>query len=144
MDLFLSWQINSKTLKVKADLYPMNKKIKPIPVILLIDTGATRTAISRKFLKDLGYTNITKDSSPYMTGTGPAYFDMTKIARLELGGEVAFTNFNVHVLEWTNYYLHGVVGMDILSKLHIHSDTKIFRIQNKPFKIPPTPSPVHT
>ncbi|MCL1999061.1 MAG: retroviral-like aspartic protease family protein [Turicibacter sp.] len=101
--------------------------------MLLVDTGAGRTAITRNILEQIGYTKMTKDSKPSRTATGLVYFDMVKIAKLELGGEFAFADVNVHVLEWKNSHLHGVIGMDILSKLHIHSDTVNFVIQSKPF-----------
>jgi len=120
---------------VEGYLYAFDKKDRPIHLNLLIDTGATRTAITRNVLEDLGYTKMTKDPKPMRTAAGLLYFDMTKITRLTLGGEFAFADVNVHVLEWKDSHLHGVIGMDILSKLHIHSDTVNFVIQSKPFEL---------
>jgi len=120
---------------MRGNLFPLDKKFSPLPITLLLDTGAARTAITRNILMGLGYTQMTKSKTPTMTATGLVYFDMVKIAKLELGGEFAFADVNVHVLEWKNSHLHGVIGMDILSRLHIHSDTVNFVIQSNPFKL---------
>jgi len=122
-------------MTVKSYLCSANEKITPRRITLLVDTGAGRTAISRNILESLGYTEMTKDPKPSRTATGLVHFDMVKIAKLELGGEFAVANVDVHVLEWTDSNLQGVIGMDILSKLHIHSDTVNFVIQNKPFEL---------
>jgi len=105
----------------------------------MIDTGASRTALTRDVACGiLGYEDIIKDTKPIMTAAGFMYFDMVKISRIELGGEFAFTDFNINLLDWKNVAVHGVVGMDVLAKLHIHSDTKTFAIQNVPFDIAKT------
>ncbi|MCL1987536.1 MAG: retroviral-like aspartic protease family protein [Firmicutes bacterium] len=136
MSLCLAWAVKSrKTMTVDCEIFSANKKSK-YPVNLLIDTGATRTSISRYVACGiLGYTDLKKDTHSVITPTGIVKFDMVKISRIELGGEFAFSNFNANILDWKNFALHGIVGMDILSKLHIHSDTKIFAIQDYPFNI---------
>ncbi|MCL1986611.1 MAG: retroviral-like aspartic protease family protein [Firmicutes bacterium] len=50
-------------MKIECHLFSPNKATFR-EIMLLIDTGASRTAISRKQLQALKYTNIVKDPTP--------------------------------------------------------------------------------
>jgi len=64
LNFFLSVPIKSReTMKIECHLFSPNKATFR-EIMLLIDTGASRTAISRKQLQALKYTNIVKDPTP--------------------------------------------------------------------------------
>jgi predicted aspartyl protease len=98
---------------------------------LVIDTGAASTSLPRNLTEALGYSPTGKE--PRRTATGIVTLDNTLLSRIELGGEFAFSNLIINILDWEDSSFHGVIGMDILSKLHFHSDTKSLTIQLKPF-----------
>jgi len=141
LKLLLSLPLSYKeTTKVRCFLYPKNPPNKPwkdveyIPLNLLIDTGASQTAITRRMLLKMGYSAFKKGATKKITATGFAEFETTNIARLSIAREYAFTNLEVEVLDWKNTALHGVVGMDILSQFYIYSDKKTLTIQTQPFQ----------
>ncbi|MCL1987476.1 MAG: retroviral-like aspartic protease family protein [Firmicutes bacterium] len=139
MKLLLSLPLYFKhTMKVKCFLYSDNpsnkswKEIEYIPLRLLIDTGASQTAITKNILIKMGYTNFKKSNVKKITATGLATFETTNVARLSIAKEYAFSNLEVEVLDWSNTALHGVIGMDVLSQFYIYSDKKTFTIQSQP------------
>ena len=134
LDLFLSLPITFKqTLRVQCSVFSKDKSFAK-KCTLLIDTGASSTSLTRKFvLMRLKYADIIKSKMPQLTATGLVQFDTTIISKIDIAGEFEVSNLQVNILEWENSALDGVIGMDILSKLHFHSDTKYFRLQNKPF-----------
>jgi len=67
---------------------------------------------------------------------GKKRFDITTISQLHLIGIYKRKNLEVEVLDWEDYSYHGIIGMDILSRLHFRSDSKLFELQSKPFQIP--------
>ncbi|MCL2016114.1 MAG: retroviral-like aspartic protease family protein [Defluviitaleaceae bacterium] len=148
MKLLLSLPLSYKqTIKADCFLYPINPQNKPwkdldyFSLNLLIDTGASQTAITRRVLLKMGYSAFKKGATKKITappagraGTGFAEFETTNIARLSIAREYAFTNLEVEVLDWKDTALHGVVGMDILSQFYIYSDKKTLTIQTQPFQ----------
>ena len=134
MNLFLSVPIKSReTMKIECNLFSPNKATSR-EIVLLIDTGASRTAISRKQLQALKYTNIKKDPAPKRTVSGLVYLDMVKVSYLAIGGEFAFSNFNINLLDWEDSSFHGIIGMDILSQVYFKSDKKNFVMQREAFQ----------
>ena len=133
MDLFLLLPITYKsTMKVECKIFSPNKSVAR-HLTLIIDTGASSTAISRSRIEALGYTDITKGAVPMRTAGGLMHLDTTILSRLDFGGEFTISNLEVNILDWEDTSIHGVIGMDILSKLHLHSNTKTLAIQTKPF-----------
>jgi len=135
--VLLSFDVKSKTtFKIECKLYSSDgKDYKEIS--LLIDTGASQTAIVRNVLTEFGYIKFTKSKYEKQTATGRKTFDITKISQLHMIGIYKRKNFEVEVLDWKKYSYHGIIGMDILSRLHFRSDTKLFELQNKPFDFQP-------
>ena len=134
MDLFLSLPIKYRnTMKVRCKIFD-NTKAKFKEVTLIVDTGASTTSLAKNLIAGrLGYTSFTKGATKKRTATGLQYFDTTTLSRIEIGGEFAFSDIPIDILDWEDSSFAGVIGMDILSQLHFHSDTQILRIQNKPF-----------
>jgi hypothetical protein len=89
----------------------------------------------RSELENLNYSNLTKGRTINRTAGGLLYLDKTILSRIEIGGEFGISNLEINVLDWEDSSVHGIIGMDILSRLHIHSDTKYFNISSEPFKI---------
>jgi len=136
-NILLSFDVNNKsTFKADCLLYSLDKTKGSKPITLLIDTGASQTAIVRDALEELGYSNFTKNSHRKQTAVGKKRFDITTISLLHLVGIYKRKNLEVEVLDWEDYSYHGIIGMDILSRLHFRSDSKIFELQSKPFQIP--------
>ena len=136
LDLFLSLPIKYRnTMKVRCKIFSGDRSNFE-RLTLIIDTGASTTSLTKNLIAGrLGYTSITKGTTKKRTATGSHYFDTTTISRIEIGGEFAFSNIPIDILEWEDSSVAGVIGMDILSQLHFRSDTQVFRIQNKPFVI---------
>ena len=134
LDLFLSLPVKfNKTLKVNCKIFSKDKLTYQEGRVI-IDTGASTTSLYRMLLeKLLGYGNIVKGTTEKYTATGLTCLDTVVLSRIEIGGELAFNNVGIDVLEWTETAILGVIGMDILSRLHFHSDTKNFYLQSKPF-----------
>ena len=134
LDLFLSLPVRfEKTLNVESKVFTQDKNnFKRCK--LLIDTGASNTALTRELVQDiLKYDNFSKSSVIKRTAAGYIQFYNSIVSRIEMGNQFAFNNWVVDILEWTDSEIEGVIGMDILSKLHFHSDTYTFTLQNKPF-----------
>jgi len=132
--ILLSFDVKNKTtFKTDCKLYSPDGKTE-FPIKLLVDTGASQTAIVRDILEDLGYKNFTKSKHEKQTATEKKVFDITKISLLHMIGIYKRKNLEVEVLNWEEYSYHGIIGMDILSRLHFRSDTKLFELQNKPFE----------
>ena len=136
--LFLALPIrNNETVRVDCRVYSKDLKIFS-DISLVIDTGASRTSIKRSTIMFLKYgKDIRKDTISKQTAIGTAYFDTVNISQLDIHPEFRFKNLKVDILDWEDgvFTGGGVIGMDILSRLHFHSNTKTFTIQSRPFDI---------
>ena len=136
-NVLLSFDVQGNTtFKTECKIQSSSGEIESEEITLLIDTGASQTAIVRKVLVDLGYSKFTKNQIRKQTAMGKKRFDITTISQLHLIGIYKRKNLEVEVLDWEDYSYHGIIGMDILSRLHFRSDSKIFELQSKPFQIP--------
>ena len=134
LDLFLSLPVKPKnTCKIRCLIYSKNDE-SHIRCSLIFDTGASTTSLTRSVTNALNYTEIQKGRVPKTTANGLITFDTVEISRIVVGGEFAFNNMVTDILKWKNSSIQGVIGMDIISKLHFYSDTNNLVIQNKPFK----------
>lgn len=147
LDLFISVPVKDiktglgNTMLVDCYLYHSRATKKFQKIQLLIDTGATKTAVTRNTLQRLGYTKFAKGPTEKNTAAGKRAFDTTKISKLVLASIVTVPDLEVDALDWEDVRYHGIIGMDILSRLHFRSDTKLFELQNKPFETQPEEVP---
>ena len=111
LDLFLSLPIKSNnTLKVECKVYALNK-VKYESCRLLIDTGASTTALSRKLLRKLLYADFKKGTVEKHCASGVILLDTVEISRITIGGEFLCNDIKVDVLDWENKSFHGVLGI---------------------------------
>ena len=136
LDLFISIPISIKsTMKVRCSIYSLDCN-KIVNRRLVIDTGATTTALTKNLLvKQLDYKIINTNKVYKRTAVGLSYFDTVNVSQIRIGGEFQIKDITVDVLDWEDAHIAGIIGMDILSRLYFYSDTKTFTMQTKPFNI---------
>ncbi|MCL1999244.1 MAG: aspartyl protease family protein [Turicibacter sp.] len=141
MDLFFTSPVKeSKTFIVRCRVYspnPTNKhwdKIDKGYFNFLIDTGASISGLSRVYLQKLGYTKFKTGNPPKQTAMGLKSFDSCVMSRIAVGREYPFNTREIDVFDDIGKRYDGVLGVDILSKLHFHSDKEVFTLQDKPIE----------
>jgi len=102
--------------------------------LVILDTGATRTSISKKVLLKHGYGKYTKSATKKMTAVGEISFSYCTVKSIKLANEFVYENLRVDVLEgWENRAVVGVIGIDVLSQLTfiLSGEHKKFLLTNK-------------
>ena len=86
---------------------------------LIYDTGAHVTTIRKDFLQELGYKIYTKSKVKTRTVNGFINMEQSSIEKLNIQGIEFHTIKQVNVFNTNNDDLefHGVIGMDVISKL---------------------------
>jgi predicted aspartyl protease len=106
------------TIKVKIVVNPANKTIARLERLLILDTGADTTALTREFLVKSGYGKYHKSGKIKSTATGETELLTCDINGLTLANQFKFGSMKVDVLEnWKAHTVVGVIGMDILSQM---------------------------
>ena len=126
----------STTIRLPFVLSPANTKIRPssLEQLVILDTGATRTSISKKVLLKHGYGKYTKSATKKMTAVGEISFSYCTVKSIKLANEFVYENLRVDVLEgWENRAVVGVIGIDVLSQLTfiLSGEHKKFLLTNK-------------
>jgi len=94
--VLLSFDVkNNATFKTDCVLLSSDMKTESGRITLLIDTGASQTAIVRDVLSDLGYNKFTKNKIRKQTAMGKKRFDITTISQLHLIGIYKRKNLEV-------------------------------------------------
>jgi len=112
--------LNGKAIRLPFMLTPANASIRDIPEnhLLILDTGADSTALTKEFLKRSGYGNYQRSGSKKSTATGEIKLLTCEINGLTLANQFCFKKMHVDVLEnWKAHTVVGVIGMDILSQM---------------------------
>jgi len=117
------------TIKLRCKVETANKYIRNSSVVssFIIDTGASRSAVTREKLKSLGYGKYVKEPGKKLTANGETEFFSTIIRGLIVAEQFSLGEMKVDVLEgWGKREIVGVIGMDILTNLtfiisHSHS-----------------------
>ena len=117
LNLVSSFEEN-RTIKIDAVVMPANKTILKTGRLLILDTGADTTALTRKYLNKIGYGRYRKSGKIKSTATGTVELLTCEVNGLTLANQFNFGKMNVDVLEnWKAHTIAGVIGMDIISQL---------------------------
>ena len=117
LNLVSSFEAN-RTIKVETVIIPANKTILRTERLLILDTGADTTALTRQFLNKVGYGKYSKSGKIKSTATGEVELLTCEINGLTLANQFKFGKMKVDVLEnWKAHTVVGVIGMDILSQV---------------------------
>ena len=84
---------------------------------MLFDTGASHTAICKKFLTDRGYIDFSKGGTLRQTANGKIRLDRCKVRNFQLVGFQEIDSFEVDVIETEFDGFQGLLGMDFISTL---------------------------
>ena len=107
-----------RTIKIKTVVTPANKTIARLERLIILDTGADTTALTREFLKKSGYGKYSKSGKLKSTATGETELLTCEINGLTIANQFKFGKMKIDVLEnWKAHTVVGVVGMDILSQM---------------------------
>jgi hypothetical protein len=117
LNLVSNFEAN-RTIKIETVVIPANKTILRTERLLILDTGADTTALTRQFLAKVGYGRYSKSGKIKSTATGEVELLTCKINGLTIANQFNFGNMEVDVLEnWRSYTVVGVIGMDIISQM---------------------------
>ena len=108
------------TIKLPFVLTPANKSIKTLgkALYLIVDSGASRTSITKEVLHGHGYGQYSVSTQQKRTADGFKRFKYTTINGMCIAKEFAFGEMVVDVLEnWDESTVVGVIGLDILTQL---------------------------
>jgi clan AA aspartic protease (TIGR02281 family) len=92
-----------------------------VPALMLLDTGASYTVVSRRLATSLGLTEASRAS--ISTANGPinvplAHLDSIKVAAAETN------NITVVIHDISSNPTLGLLGLDVLSRFHISIDSR--------------------
>ena len=93
-------------------------------MMVVFDTGASVTTISKDILYQLGYDVSNCEKARITTASGIAYVDVVKLEKLKLG---TLTLENVEVYAHTfpeESFSLGVIGLNVISKYRVTLDFK--------------------
>ncbi|MCL2225837.1 MAG: retropepsin-like domain-containing protein [Defluviitaleaceae bacterium] len=118
MDSLLTVDLmGSKTIPIKCYLYSP-KKDYGMRVMLIYDTGADKTSLTKDTLEYLGYTNFKQSARMKRTALGVFSPPICDLSRLVIGNQFSLLNMPVDVMEIENTPgFHGVIGMDFISRV---------------------------
>ena len=109
---------SNTTIKIPSNIISANKTIPQKDRILIIDTGADKTAIAKEVLRKNGYEFFEKSGINKNTASGVAEFFTCTINGIIIANQFKFGLMKVDVLEnWKSQTVVGVIGMDILTKM---------------------------
>lgn len=117
-DLFLVISIkNSSTVRVAAKLIGTKSNVEK-ELLLILDTGATHTAINRSDLEYCGYSNYAMSKNLKQTATGIQNFQTCVVKELHIGSSFKVCNMQVDVLDFgKDSKISGVLGMDFIKQI---------------------------
>ena len=108
---------------VMLDVELWSKKVNRFRNMMVVfDTGASVTTISKDILYQLGYDVSTCEKARITTASGIAYVDVVKLEKLKLG---TLTLENVEVYAHTfpeESFSLGVIGLNVISKYRVTLD----------------------
>lgn len=117
LNLVSSFESN-RTIKIETVVIPANKAILKTERLLILDSGADTSALTREFLTKSGYARYMKSGKIKSTATGEVELLTCEINGLTIANQFKFGQMKVHVLEnWKAHTVVGVIGMDILSQM---------------------------
>jgi predicted aspartyl protease len=129
--------LSGKAIRLPFVLSTANAHIRDIPEnhLLILDTGADNTALTKEFLTRSGYVRYQRSGQKKSTATGEVELLTCEVNGLILANQFKFGKMKVDVLEnWKAHTVVGVIGMDILSRLTfiLSHEHKKFLLSAKP------------
>ena len=118
--MILEQLVRGKTFKLDCQIFNSAGEYQDIQ--LLFDTGASTTTIRKDFLELLGYKHFPLSKVKTRTGNGFIYMEQSKIDKIKVDN-ITFSSIRaINVFEPKDDDLdhHGVIGMDIISRLETH------------------------
>ncbi len=98
------------------------------PVTLVVDTGASLTALAAELVDKLGVEVDEERTIHAITATGPAVFPTATVARVELGGE-RVTDLRVAVCDGCGGRdAGGLLGLDVQAALGLDIQASVLRV----------------
>ena len=102
-------------------------------MMVVFDTGATMTTISKDILYQLGYNVENGEKCRITTASGVAYVDEVVLDKLKIGS-IILKNIKVYAHTFPEEsFAIGVLGLNIISKYNIELDFKINKFTFKEY-----------
>ena len=115
--MILEQLIRGNTFKLDCQIYNGIGEYQDIQ--LLFDTGASTTTVRKDFLLLLGYSDFSRSKKKTRTGNGFVCLEQCCIEKIKIDN-ISFSSIrvvNVFELKDDDLDYHGVIGMDVISKL---------------------------
>ena len=118
--MILEQLIRGKTFKLDCQIFNSIGEYQDVQ--LLFDTGASTTTIRKDFLTLLGYNHFPLSKVKTRTGNGFIYMEQCKIDKIKINNITFISIRMINVFEPRDDDIdhHGVIGMDIVSRLETH------------------------